>query len=132
MSRPRSPNSKLTPRCTTVANKYVCLFHRLVALTLPVSVNIDIKGEGGSPTLTASRMSVYFTDTGILICVPSVVCEQTLILLVVNVGSIFDFACVLGHAANILHVQIRYPTLTSTCFGLFLSSLSVLDVPKLF
>ena len=32
-----------------------------------MSVNIDIGGEGGSPTLTTSRMSVYFTDTGITI-----------------------------------------------------------------
>ena len=29
-----------------------------------MSVNIDIRGEGGSPTRTTSRMSVYFTDTG--------------------------------------------------------------------
>ena len=28
---------------------------------------IDIRGDGGSPTLTTSRMSVYFTDTGIVI-----------------------------------------------------------------
>ena len=27
-------------------------------------MNIDIREDGGSPTLTASRMSVYFTDTG--------------------------------------------------------------------
>ena len=30
-----------------------------------MSVNIDIRGEGGGPTPTPSRMSVYFTDTGI-------------------------------------------------------------------
>ena len=28
-------------------------------------MNIDMSGEGGSPTLATSRMSVYFTDTGI-------------------------------------------------------------------
>ena len=33
-----------------------------------MSVNIDLRaigGDGGSPTVTTSRMSVYFTDTGI-------------------------------------------------------------------
>ena len=29
------------------------------------SVNIDIRGEDGSPTLTTSRMTAYFTDTGV-------------------------------------------------------------------
>ena len=37
-----------------------------VALTLYVSVNIDIRGKGESPTLTTSRTSVDFTDAGIL------------------------------------------------------------------
>ena len=55
--------SKLTPRYPTAANINECSFHRPVALTLPMSVNIDIRGEGGSPTLTTSRMNVYFTDT---------------------------------------------------------------------
>ena len=41
-----------------------CVFHRPVALTLPMSVSIDIRGEGGSPTLTTSRRSVYSTETG--------------------------------------------------------------------
>ena len=31
-----------------------CLLHRPIALTLRVSVNIDIRGQGGSPTLTRS------------------------------------------------------------------------------
>ena len=31
-----------------------------------MSVNIDIRGDGGSPTLTTSRMSVYFVDTCII------------------------------------------------------------------
>ena len=42
----------------------VCLFHRPIALTLRMSVNIYIRGDGASPTLTTSRMSDYFTDTG--------------------------------------------------------------------
>ena len=29
-----------------------------------MSVNIDIRGDWGSPTLITIRMSVYFTDTG--------------------------------------------------------------------
>ena len=64
MSRPAPLNSKLTPRYPTAANTNECLFHRPVALTLPMSVNIGNRGEGVSPTLTASRMSVYFTVTG--------------------------------------------------------------------
>ena len=54
----------LTQRHTTAANKNKCLFHRPVAVTLPMSVNIDIRGEGVRPTVTTRRMSVYFTDTG--------------------------------------------------------------------
>ena len=42
----------------------VLLFRRPVALTLPMSVSIDIRGQGGSPTLTTSRMNAYVTDTG--------------------------------------------------------------------
>ena len=42
-----------------------CLFHRPIALALRVFEIIDIKGDEGSPTLTASRMSVHFADTGI-------------------------------------------------------------------
>ena len=56
--------SKLAQRYTTAANKHERLFHRPIALTLPMSVNIDIRGQGGSATLTTSRMSVYFTDAG--------------------------------------------------------------------
>ena len=37
-------------------------------------------------------------------------CKQTLILLVVNVGNIFDFACVHG-LSNIMHVHNWPPTL---------------------
>ena len=33
--------------------------------TLHVSVNIAIRGDGGSPTPTTNRTSVYFADTGI-------------------------------------------------------------------
>ena len=57
--------SKLAERCPTAANQNECLFHRPIALTLHVSVNIGIGGNGWSPTLTTSRMSVYFTDAGI-------------------------------------------------------------------
>ena len=49
--------SKLAERCPTAASTNVCLFHR----------PIDIRGDGGSPTLTTSRTSVYFTDTGTII-----------------------------------------------------------------
>ena len=63
----RTVISKLTPRYPTAANTNECLFHRPVGLILPMSVNIDIRKKGGSPIVTASRMSVYFTDTGIII-----------------------------------------------------------------
>ena len=56
--------SKLAERCQTAANEPECVFHRPMALTLCASVNIDIRGDGGSPTLTTSRMSGPFTDTG--------------------------------------------------------------------
>ena len=42
-----------------------CLFHRPAALTLSMSVNIDIRGDGGSPTMSTCRTSVYFADTRI-------------------------------------------------------------------
>ena len=44
-----------------------CLFHRPTALTLRMSMNRDIRGDGESPTLTTSWMSVYSTDPGIVI-----------------------------------------------------------------
>ena len=31
-------------------------------------MNIDIRGDGGSPTLTTSRVTLYFADTGISKC----------------------------------------------------------------
>ena len=40
-------------------------FHRPIALTLPMSVNIDTMGEGGNPW-TISRMSVNITDAGMI------------------------------------------------------------------
>ena len=53
-------------RYPTAAYRNECLFRRPVALTLRMSMNIDIDigGERGSPTLTTSMMSVYLTDTG--------------------------------------------------------------------
>ena len=58
------------------ADKQKLLFHRPAALTLPMSVNI-VFGERGSPTLTTSRMSVYFADTDITYMIIAVtgVCE---------------------------------------------------------
>ena len=56
----------LTQRHTTAANKHKCLLHRPIALTSPMSVNIDIRGAGVRPTVTTSRMTVCFTDTGIM------------------------------------------------------------------
>ena len=60
MSRPRSPYFE---RCPTAADKNEGLFHRPIALTSRMSVNIDIRADGGSPTLTTSRTRAYFTDT---------------------------------------------------------------------
>ena len=40
------------------------VFHRPIALASLMSVNVDIRGDGGSPTLTTTRVSVYFTDAG--------------------------------------------------------------------
>ena len=51
-------------RYPTAPTTKECLFHRPIALTLLMSVNIDIRGDGGSPTSTTSRMSVHFTDAG--------------------------------------------------------------------
>ena len=65
MSRPRSPNFKVDTKIPTAANKHEYLFHRPVALTFAMSMNIDIKREGVRPTLKTSRMSVYLSDTGI-------------------------------------------------------------------
>ena len=56
--------SKLMERCPTAANKNECLFPRPIVLTLRMSVTIDIGGDGGSPTMSTCRMSVYFADTG--------------------------------------------------------------------
>ena len=39
--------SMLTPRYPTAANTNECVFHRPIALTLAMSVNIDIRGGGG-------------------------------------------------------------------------------------
>ena len=58
--------SKLTQRHQTAAKTNNCLFHRPIALTLGMSMNIDIRGQGGSPTLTTSRIKVHFADTGIM------------------------------------------------------------------
>ena len=55
---------KLAEGCPTAANTNECLLCRPIALTLRMSVSIDIKGDGGSPTLTTSRMSDYFADAG--------------------------------------------------------------------
>ena len=53
--------SMLTQRYPTAANNNEWIFHRPIALTLHVSVNINILRDGGSrPTLTTSRMSDYF------------------------------------------------------------------------
>ena len=82
--------SKLVERCPTAANKNECLCHRPIALTLRVSVNIDVRGDGVSPTLTASRMGAYFTDTDIAqhavlslswycMMLDTAVCEKTLL-----------------------------------------------------
>ena len=30
-----------------------------------MSMTLDMKGDGGSPTRTTCRMSVYFADTGV-------------------------------------------------------------------
>ena len=38
--------SMLTQRCTTAANNNYSLLHRPIALTLPMSMNIDIRGDG--------------------------------------------------------------------------------------
>ena len=58
--------SKLPHRCRTAANENECLFHTPNALDVRMLVNIDIRGGGGSRMCTTSRMSVYFTHTGIL------------------------------------------------------------------
>ena len=54
---------------------------------LLVSVNIDIRGEGGSPTRMTSRTSVYFADTGML-----QLCSSHNLLLLLHVKtSLFHF-----------------------------------------
>ena len=57
--------SMLAQGSATAACKIVCLLHWPVALDLRTSMTLDMTGDRGSPTRTISRMSVYFTDTGI-------------------------------------------------------------------
>ena len=64
-SDPASRISKLMQRYPAEANIHECLFIRPIALTSAMSVNIDIRGEGVTPTLKTSRMSVSLSDTGI-------------------------------------------------------------------
>ena len=57
---PAPPISNVTQRYDTAADKDECLSHRPVALTLRMSMNIDIRGEVRSPTWTTSRMCANF------------------------------------------------------------------------
>ena len=54
----------LPARYRTTGNNNECLFHRPIALDAGVVVKIDMRGDGGSQVCIVSRMSVYFTDTG--------------------------------------------------------------------
>ena len=56
----------LPARYRTTGNENERLFHRPIALDAGVVVNIDMRGDGGSRVCSTSRMSVYFTDTGII------------------------------------------------------------------
>ena len=56
--------SMLTPRYPTAANNHVCFTGRLHSLC-PCPWTLTLGGSGESPTLTTSRVSAYFTDTGI-------------------------------------------------------------------
>ena len=44
-----------------------CLFHRPVALDLRMSMTLDTRGGRSIPTRTTCRVSVYFTETSIII-----------------------------------------------------------------
>ena len=53
-----------------------------------MSVNIDIRGEGVRPTLKTSRMSVYLSDTGIIVIV--LMFDIIIVIIVAIVVSIID------------------------------------------
>ena len=78
-------------------------------------VNIDVRGDGGSPTLTASRMGVYFTDKGMTPSILSSVygyrrrdesfesrpaCDEWGVRAEVHVASMTSYSCYLGNASK--------------------------------
>ena len=101
--------SKLTPRYPTAAHHNECSFHRPVGLTLPMSVKIDIRGEGGSPTLTTSSMSVYFADTGITITITITI--TIIIIIIIIIVIIVIISSSIGASINISSCPV--------CFGRF-------------
>ena len=52
-----------------------------------MSVNFDIRGDGVSPTLKTSRMSVYLSDTGITTITIIITISIAIVITIVITGS---------------------------------------------
>ena len=76
--------SMLTQRYTRAANQTTVFISQTDCTHLPMSVNIDIRGEGVRPTLKTSRMRVYLTDTGIIIIIIiTIIINITIIVIII-------------------------------------------------
>ena len=50
-----------------------------------MSANIDIRGDGVSPTLKTSRMSVYLSDTGITTITTIITISITIVITIITI-----------------------------------------------